>query len=80
MELPADLPDEIYLERWFAEPIKAVILPTKIFLTNVKGFPVLSKKHQAFVKKLMKVCIDFQYYLPYYESILSLTKLRIIII
>lgn len=57
LELPVDLPDEVYLERWFAEPIKAVILPTKIFLTNAKGYPVLSKKHQAFVKKLIKVCI-----------------------
>ncbi|CAB4446154.1 unnamed protein product [Rhizophagus irregularis] len=54
LELPVDLPDEVYLERWFAEPIKAVILPTKIFLTNAKGYPVLSKKHQTFVKKLMK--------------------------
>src|SRR6266498_1507578 len=43
LELPADLPDGVYLERWFAEPIKAVILPTKIFLTNAKGYPVLSK-------------------------------------
>ncbi|CAB4490515.1 Skb1 methyltransferase [Rhizophagus irregularis] len=54
LELPVDLPDEVYLERWFAEPIKAVILPTKIFLTNAKGYPVLSKKHQTFVKKLIK--------------------------
>ncbi|CAI2170057.1 20379_t:CDS:10 [Funneliformis geosporum] len=54
LELSVNLPDEVYLERWFAEPIKAVLLPTKIFLTNVKGYPVLSKKHQGFVKKLMK--------------------------
>jgi type II protein arginine methyltransferase len=75
LELSVDLPDEVYLERWFAEPIKAVILPTKIFLTNVKGYPVLSKKHQAFVRKLMKVCIDFsQIYLSYYESISFLTN------
>ena len=74
------LPDEVYLERWFAEPIKAVILPTRIFLTNVKGYPVLSKKHQAFIRKLMKVCIYFHDLLLYYEYYSSLTSCKFIII
>jgi protein arginine N-methyltransferase 5 len=79
LELPVDLPDEDHLERWFAEPIKAIILPTKIFLTNAKGYPVLSKKHQAFIKKLMKVCIYFST-LCLITNISFLTNCKIFII
>lgn len=43
------------MARWCAEPIKAVIVPTSIFLCNSNGFPVLSKAHQAVVRKLMQV-------------------------
>lgn len=50
LELTADLPStERELERWFAEPVRAVIVPTDIFLTNKQGFPVLSKRHKAFL-------------------------------
>jgi protein arginine N-methyltransferase 5 len=38
-----------------SEPIKAVLLPASIFLTNRMGFPVLSKRHQAVVQKLFEV-------------------------
>lgn len=56
METSAQLPDDKEIERWVAEPIKAIILPTNIFLANSKGYPVLSKRHQAFVRKMIKVC------------------------
>ncbi|CAG8593953.1 3805_t:CDS:10 [Ambispora leptoticha] len=59
LELTADLPDNYILERWFGEPIKAVIVPTNIFLTNAKGYPVLSRKHQAFVRRLMRIRANF---------------------
>lgn len=50
LELTADLPStERELERWFAEPVRAVIVPADIFLTNKQGFPVLSKRHKAFL-------------------------------
>jgi hypothetical protein len=42
-EITADLPSREVLRRWLGEPVKAIILPTSIFLTNRKGFPVLSK-------------------------------------
>ena len=42
-EMTADLPSTSVQHRWMAEPIRAVIFPTNIFLTNRKGFPVLSK-------------------------------------
>merc|ERR1719352_814121 len=48
LELTADLPSvDRELERWFAEPVRVVIVPTDIFLTNKQGFPVLSKRHRA---------------------------------
>ncbi|KAI8927188.1 PRMT5 arginine-N-methyltransferase-domain-containing protein [Entophlyctis helioformis] len=54
LELQYELPDEAVLDKWLAEPIKLVVLPTSIFLSNNAGFPVLSKRHQAFVRKLMQ--------------------------
>ena len=54
LELPKELPeDDLLLDTWFAEPIKSVIVPADIFISNNKGYPVLPKPHQAFVKKLM---------------------------
>lgn len=74
LELSVDLPDEHELDRWLGEPIKAVIAPTSIFLTNKMGFPVLSRPHQAFVNKLfdLDTCIFIsgesnQNMKPYFE-------------
>ncbi|KAI8388474.1 PRMT5 arginine-N-methyltransferase-domain-containing protein [Radiomyces spectabilis] len=54
LEITANLPlQELELDMWLAEPIKAVIIPAEIFVSNAKGYPVLSKRHQAFIKKLM---------------------------
>ncbi|KAL4219133.1 Protein arginine N-methyltransferase 5 [Mactra antiquata] len=55
LELTEDLPDERSLQRWLSEPIKAVVLSTKLFLTNKKGYPVLSKAHQGFLRSLFKL-------------------------
>jgi protein arginine N-methyltransferase 5 len=55
IELSADVPSEQAQKRWLGEPVRAVILPTKIFTTNAKGFPVLSTGHQLFIIKLIKV-------------------------
>lgn len=52
------MPSEAVMEKWLGEPIKAAILPTSIFLTNKKGFPVLSKAHQHVVFSLFKVWIN----------------------
>lgn len=53
LELTADLPDEIELERWLGEPIRCLIIPTHLFQTNKKGFPVLSKAHQAVIGRFV---------------------------
>lgn len=74
LELTTDLPDEQELDRWLGEPIKAVIAPTAIFLTNKAGFPVLSRPHQVFINKLfdLDACIIIsgesdQNMRPYFE-------------
>lgn len=45
---------EVNAERWIAEPVKALILPTRIFLTNASGYPVLSKDVQQLLKMFLK--------------------------
>ncbi|XP_005370542.1 protein arginine N-methyltransferase 5 isoform X1 [Microtus ochrogaster] len=59
LEIGADLPSNHVIDRWLGEPIKAAILPTSIFLTNKKGFPVLSKMQQRLIFRLLKLEVQF---------------------
>lgn len=55
LELGEDLPENLNeMKRWAAEPLKAIILPTRIFLENKKGYPVLSKQHQQALSILLQ--------------------------
>mmetsp|Transcript_10725 Transcript_10725/g.25357 ORF Transcript_10725/g.25357 Transcript_10725/m.25357 type:complete len:608 (+) Transcript_10725:44-1867(+) len=55
LELTADLPEtDQELMRWLAEPVRSVIVPADVFLTNKKGFPVLSKRHKEFLMQLFR--------------------------
>ena len=55
LELAPDLPDDdAELERWCAEPCRAVVLPTSLFLTNDAGAPVLSRRHQSLLRMLVR--------------------------
>ncbi|ESO87913.1 hypothetical protein LOTGIDRAFT_194048 [Lottia gigantea] len=58
LELTADLPSTVILNRWIGEPVKVLILSTSIFITNKKGYPVLSKQHQTFVRQMFKLDIQ----------------------
>mmetsp|Transcript_10661 Transcript_10661/g.29490 ORF Transcript_10661/g.29490 Transcript_10661/m.29490 type:complete len:434 (+) Transcript_10661:1-1302(+) len=50
----ADLPeDPRQLERWCGEPVRAVVIPASVFLTNKRGFPTLSRRHQAALQQLV---------------------------
>lgn len=55
LEIGPDVPSDTVIDKWLGEPIKAAVLPTSIFLTNKKGFPVLSKAHQRIIFSLFKV-------------------------
>lgn len=44
------------LARWAAEPTRHILIPATSFINNPKGYPVLSKATQTFLKEVMKVC------------------------
>ncbi|KAH6788310.1 SHK1 binding protein 1 [Perilla frutescens var. frutescens] len=46
LDLLSSLPSASSVARWFGEPIRAAIINTNSFLTNAKGYPCLSKRHQ----------------------------------
>lgn len=50
LEITADLPSDEAIGRWLGEPVKCIILPSSLFITNKKGFPVLFRAHQTVVK------------------------------
>ncbi|KIY72379.1 PRMT5-domain-containing protein [Cylindrobasidium torrendii FP15055 ss-10] len=49
--LPATLPSLI--DAWNAEPVSHVVLPASLFISNAKGYPVLSKSTQGVVRNLI---------------------------
>lgn len=55
LELTAELPPRAILERWIAEPVRIVLLSTSSYVTNKVGYPVLSRKHQDFIKTMFKL-------------------------
>ncbi|RWS24179.1 protein arginine N-methyltransferase 5-like protein [Leptotrombidium deliense] len=62
LELCDNLPDDEELQRWCGEPIKALHIPTSIFITNQKGFPVLSRPCRRFVQNIVeKTAHDVQF-------------------
>lgn len=58
LELSSDLPSKEVIDRWSGEPVKALVLSTRIFLTNKTGYPVLSRAHQLFVKQFFKLDVQ----------------------
>ena len=56
LEMGLDLPEAAAeLERWCGEPVAMVTVPTATFLTNKKGYPTLSRRHQAAFSRLMRL-------------------------
>lgn len=55
LEIGSELPNEEELKRWLGEPVGALIIHTRIFIMNKKGFPVLPKPHQEFIKKMFNI-------------------------
>lgn len=52
LDISSSLPSPSSLRRWIGEPLKAAIIHTNAFLTNKKGYPCLSKRHQNFITAL----------------------------
>jgi len=55
LDITEDVPSEAELSKWMAEPLRAVILPVSIFMTNRKGYPVLSQSHQQLLRRVLRV-------------------------
>ncbi|KAI6701822.1 hypothetical protein NL676_010958 [Syzygium grande] len=49
LDVSSTLPSANSLVRWFGEPVRAAILNTECFLTNTRGYPCLSKRHQKLI-------------------------------
>ncbi|KAJ1420140.1 S-adenosyl-L-methionine-dependent methyltransferase [Sesbania bispinosa] len=49
LDILSTLPSANSLGRWFGESVRAAILNTDSFLTNARGYPCLSKRHQRLI-------------------------------
>lgn len=55
LELTSELPStDRELDRWLGEPVKFVVVPTSVFLSNKSGHPVLPKRLKALVAGLFR--------------------------
>ena len=54
LELGGDLPPDCEVARWDGESVKVLLVPTSIFVSNKKGFPVLTKRHQAVIRRFAR--------------------------
>jgi len=54
LELTAKVPSPVKISRWLGEPLKALIIPTALFVPNAGGFPVLPKRHQGVIRLFMR--------------------------
>ncbi|KAJ3042448.1 Protein arginine N-methyltransferase 5 [Rhizophlyctis rosea] len=65
LQLHEELPqDPSLLRRWFAEPVRTIILPKRTFITNAKGFPVLPKRHQGLLIEFFEHNVQLAVSLP----------------
>ncbi|KAI9885696.1 MAG: NAD(+) kinase [Watsoniomyces obsoletus] len=55
LTVPRHIPPQSVQDRWFAEPLRLLSLPSTTFLKNKSGYPVLSKAHQALIYRYMRL-------------------------
>ncbi|KAJ5152393.1 hypothetical protein N7492_010688 [Penicillium capsulatum] len=55
LSMPKQLPPLSVQSRWHSEPVHLLTIHISSFLKNQKGYPVLSKGHQALIAKLMRL-------------------------
>jgi protein arginine N-methyltransferase 5 len=53
------LPKQSALDRWIGEPVRALVLPTNVFVLNRKGYPTLPDAHKRLVLALFKHKVQF---------------------
>ena len=50
-----NLPDIPELKQWLGEPVQCLFIETSTFITNKKGYPVLSRAHQSVVQQFFAI-------------------------
>lgn len=55
LSLPKHLPPIAVQTRWHSEPVHLLTIDTTSFIKNQKGYPVLSKAHQALIARFMRL-------------------------
>ncbi|RAO69959.1 uncharacterized protein BHQ10_005971 [Talaromyces amestolkiae] len=55
LALPKHLPILQVQTRWYSEPVHLLTIDGMTFIKNQKGYPVLSKAHQALIAKFMRL-------------------------
>ncbi|KAF2747247.1 protein arginine N-methyltransferase HSL7 [Sporormia fimetaria CBS 119925] len=55
LETPRRLPCLALQTRWYSEPVRLLLIPSSSFLTNARGSSVLSKAHQHFIFRMMRL-------------------------
>lgn len=55
LKIGTELPSSEELDRWLGEPVTALIIEQSAFSINKKGYPILSKSHQEFIKKMFNI-------------------------
>ncbi|OIV97764.1 hypothetical protein TanjilG_12521 [Lupinus angustifolius] len=58
LDILNSLPSENSLARWFGESVRAAIINTHSFLTNARGYPCLSKRHQKLITRFFNHSIQ----------------------
>lgn len=55
LELPRRFPSPALQSRWYSEPLRLLNIPASSFLVNARGSAVLSKAHQHFIFRCMRL-------------------------
>ncbi|ORY13548.1 PRMT5 arginine-N-methyltransferase-domain-containing protein [Clohesyomyces aquaticus] len=55
LDLPRRLPSSALQSRWYSEPLRLLNIPSSSFLVNARGSFVLSKPHQLFIYRCMRL-------------------------
>ena len=55
LSLPKVMPPTPVQTRWYSEPVRLLTLDSKIFAKNAKGYPVLTRAHQSFINRMVRL-------------------------
>lgn len=63
LEMTPDLPSAASVERFYGEPVQGIIVPVECFITNEKGFPVMSKRFRTILEHFLSTNVQVNHHL-----------------